>query len=217
MNNEEYINDFKILRPFTGTGGIFFPIGLPPKGTCEFSTKECRKHCYVNNKSLFDIEAHIPQGEKQVIYDFIINEPINTIVNRFLKELDGLQTPILHWFGSGDCMTKDIDKILQIIKAMPKGIVQMGFTRNIKLWKQHKNIFALTIDDIEYMKNKSGMFSKPEYIKERSIMCTSSYVVKGGYCGPDICKDPIDTTLDHFIDCKICLVLKCGCFDKSYK
>ena len=122
-----------LLRPFTGTGAIFFPIGLPPEGTCEFSTESCRKYCYVVEDSLFDFESHVPQEEMKDIYEYIMwEQSIDRLCRKIELELEGLHTPILHWFGTGDCPTKDIDKISAIIDAMPEHIVQMGFTKNVE-------------------------------------------------------------------------------------
>jgi len=134
----------KLLRPFTGTGAIFFPIGLPPQGTCEFSTTTCREHCYAVSDSLFDFEIRVPEHYKKEIYNYIIKKPVNEIISKIVDELDGLQTPILHWFGTGDCMMKDIEKISTVIDNVPNSIVQMGFTRNKELWKMYKDIFSFT-------------------------------------------------------------------------
>lgn len=206
-----------ILRPFTGTGAVFFPIGKHPKGTCDNATKECLKYCYQLNPKHpnFDEEILISQKDKQNIYKFIINSDIDLICETFKKELDGLQTKILHWFGSGDCLTKDLEKISLIIENMKKydDIVQMGFTRNILLWKRFKNIFALTIDKKEDVKEE-GMYSIPDYENERSVMYSPYYQVKGGLCGPETCDDMFDQKLNHYINCKTCLRLKTGCFDR---
>ena len=207
-------NSRKLLRPFTGTGGIFFPIGTPPKGTCEFSTKNCRKFCYAKNGSLFDFETEVPEDDKLWIYDQFMSLPINDICNKIINELDGLQTPILHWFGTGDCETKNTKRISSIIDAVPKYIVQMGFTRNIELWEKYKDIFALTIEDMSFMDGKVGMFACPDYEEAISIMRSSGYQVQGGYCGPLTCRDLVKSGYEHFINCQVCRKLKLGCFDR---
>jgi hypothetical protein len=205
----------KILRPFTATGGVFFPIGLPPNGTCEFSTKTCRKYCYAVNDSLYDFETkNITQEEMWEIYNSFINWPINKLINKIEKELDGLQTPILHWFGTGDCETKNIQRISEVIESVPNYIVQMGFTRNEELWKLWPNIFALTIEKLEYAEGKSGMFSIPNYIEGTSQMYSPDYTVRGGYCGPFFCVDLIDSSITHFVNCQVCREIKAGCFDR---
>ncbi len=205
-----------LLRPFTGTGAIFFPIGQPPNGTCEFSTEECRKYCYAISSSLFDYETSVSEEDKWDIYNFIINRPISDICEKIFQELSGLQTPILHWFGTGDCLTKDTDIISSIIDSISKykeDIVQMGFTRNVELWKRYKDIFALTVEGVEKIEEE-GIFSISDYKNEVSVIYSPSYKVKGGYCGPITCKDLVDTKLEHQINCRVCCDLKMGCFDR---
>lgn len=207
----------KILRPFTGTGAIFFPIGIPPVGTCENATKNCLKNCYQLNPRYpdYDEEILISQNEKQLIYKFIIESDIETIFNKFKSELNGLQTPILHWFGSGDCLMKDLEKISLIIERIKKdeNIIQMGFTRNVSLWNRFKDIFALTIEKREDA-TESGMYSIPDYKNEQSVMFSPFYQVRGGLCGPISCDDMINSKLSHYINCKTCMRLKTGCYDR---
>lgn len=208
----------KLLRPFTGTAAVFFPVGMPPKGTCEFASSDCLKYCYAEdpNDRNFDEELRIPESEKWKIYKYFVNMSVDLICTKILRDLNGLQTPILHWFGSGDCPTKDINKISSIIKSVDKEIAQMGFTRNIELWKKHKEIFALTIDSKNDAVNKHGMYSIPDYKAQVSVMYAPSYQVKGGYCGPVTCRDIYrdKKELEHYINCRTCLRLKTGCFDR---
>lgn len=208
------IKNLKILRPFTGTGAVFFPIGLPPKGTCEFASPDCLKYCYTIEESYFEEETDIPDEELQYIYNYFMEKPINEISDKIIKELDGLQTPILHWFGMGECQTKDVNRISKIIDSIPNNIIQMGFTRNVKLWERYKNIFVLTIENIEEAENKKGLFSIPNYTEGISIVYSPQYMVRGGYCGSTTCKDFISSKLEHFINCKVCNKLKTGCFDR---
>jgi len=206
-----------ILRAYTGTGAIFFPIGKPPKGTCENATKDCLKHCYQLNPKHpdYDEEILISQSDKQLIYKFIIESDIEIIFDVLRKELTGLQTPILHWFGSGDCLKKDLDKISLIIERVKKdeSIIQMGFTRNVILWNRFKDIFALTIEKQEQAK-ESGIYSIPDYENEQSVMFSPFYQIRGGLCGPDSCDDLIDSNLNHYVNCRTCLRLKTGCYDR---
>lgn len=204
----------KLLRPFTSAGGIFFPIGLPNEGTCEFSTKKCREHCYAMNYSHFDFETDMSQNEMWEIYNCFMGCGVGEIIDMFLRDLDGLQTPILHWFGTGDCQTKDINRISNIIEKVPMNTIQMGFTRNVKLWNRFPEIFALTVEDIKLTEGKHGMFSIPNYIEGTTQMYSPDYIVKGGYCGPYFCIDLIDSSVSHFINCQVCHKLKVGCFDR---
>jgi hypothetical protein len=206
----------RLLKPFTGTGSVFFPIGLPPEGTCEFATPECLRHCYMTDEDDFDEETRVSPEEASRVYDAVLLRPISSIVDRFLLDLLGLQTPILHWFGSGDCLSKDVDRISAIIQAMPKSIVQMGFTRNRALWERHKDVFALTIERGDSHPDPDAMYAIPNYEKQTSVMVCPSHRVLGGFCGPLVCKDADRRRpeLTHYINCKICHRRKLGCFDR---
>ena len=211
--------EIKLLRPFTGTGCVFFPIGLPPKGTCEYATKRCLRECYAVRGKFpnYDIEVAIPEEEKQIIYEYITERPVEWIVEKMVEELDGLQTPILHWFGSGDCLTKDIAKVSEIIEAVSPEITQMGFTRNVELWRRHKHIFALTVENkksIPEESNGGGMFSIPDYRKELTSMYSPERKTVVTDCGALVCKDLEDKAKEHYINCRSCKDLHMGCFDR---
>lgn len=196
-----------------------FPIGRPPEGTCEFATEKCLKSCYVIKDVAYDEEMVISEEERRWIYNKFMYAPIGWIREQIEIELDGLQTPILHWFGSGDCLTEDLDRVCEIIRAAGKieGIVQMGFTRNVELWKKYKNIFALTIEKKEDAGRRVGLFSIPRYKQQVSVMYATWYEVIGGWCGATSCRDLKGRILEHAINCKTCLRLKAGCFDKRVR
>ena len=208
----------KLLRPFTGTGAIFFPVGLPPAGTCQFATEDCTRLCYAIDPvdANFDEEMRIPQDEKWKIYRCVMEMDKKMLVDRLLDELYGLQTTILHWFGSGDCLLKDTERICEIIDAVGDKAVQMGFTRNNKLWKKHKDIFALTVESKEEATDVDALYSIPNYKEQVSVMYSPRYQVVGGYCGPVTCRDihRDRRELEHYINCRTCLRLKTGCFDR---
>ncbi len=208
----------KLLRPFTGTGAVFFPVGMPPVGTCCFATPDCVKACYAidPNDVDFDEELKISESTKGEIKSYFVLKDVDIICAKIIEDLDGLQTPILHWFGSGDCPLELLDKISLIIKSLPKNIAQMGFTRNKKMWKEHKDIFALTIETKEEATDDDGLYSIPNYKEQVSMMYSPRYQVRGGYCGPLICRDISRDRryLDHYINCRTCLRLKTGCFDR---
>lgn len=208
----------KLLRPFTGTAAVFFPVGVPPVGTCEFASAICLKYCYAEdpNDRNFDEELRIPESEKWEIYEYFTQMSVDLVKAKILKDLDGLQTPILHWFGSGDCPMRDIDKISSIIKSVGKKASQMGFTRNVELWLRHKEVFALTIDSKEDVLDGYSMYSVPDYKNQTSVMYVPSYQVRGGYCGPITCRDIYrdKKELEHYINCRTCLRLRTGCFDR---
>ena len=207
----------KILRPFTGTGAVFWPIGPLPQGTCEFATTACRKHCYAALPEWpdFDEEIRVPEADKQMIRAKMLSLPISTLRWTLLAELDGLQTDILHWFGSGDCPRDNIDRVLRIIEAMDGDCVQMGFTRNEELWKARKDVFALTVESVEEICGREGLFSVSDFANGTSIMHRNGTPTRGGYCGPELCADRIEPRLTHFINCQACKRMRIGCFDNA--
>jgi hypothetical protein len=206
----------QLLRPFTGTGAVFFPIGKPPGGTCAFATDECLRACYMADPSGFDEETRITNTEKRSIYRDVVSSPIEVVRDAFLCDLYGLQTRILAWFGSGDCLMSDVDHISRLIESMPDSVVQMGFTRNRTLWERHKDVFSLSINSKEEASDPNAMYSIPDYEKETSVMYVPAYQVRGGHCGPILCKDHDRnrSELTHYINCKTCHRLHTGCFDR---
>lgn len=211
-----FVSEMKLLRPFTGTGAVFWPIGQLPNGSCEFATSKCRKHCYaaLSEWPNFDEEIRIPEDEKQKIMETMLSMPISFLCDTLLADLDGLQTDVLHWFGSGDCPSKHTERVLKIIDGMWGQCTQMGFTRNIELWEARKDIFALTVESIEEAKNRDGLFAVADYKNGTSIMYRNKNPTRGGYCGPELCLDRIEQKLTHFINCKTCRRLRLGCFDR---
>lgn len=212
----------KILRPFTGTGAICFPIGKPPKGTCEFASEKCLKSCCAKGDFEYDEELHITHEEKQSIYKSFTTYPLVWLVEEIVKELDGLQTNILYWFGSGDCKKKDVPRILEIIDLIPSGIVQMGFTRNIELWERHKKIFALTLESETEIGVREGLFAIPNYKTRTTHMRLKTHHQEGfqGWgCGATwVTLDGVDKKrIKHYANCRTCFRLKFGCFDKDRK
>lgn len=208
----------KLLRPFTGTGAIFFPVGLPPKGTCHFATSNCLHSCYAidPNDVNFDEELRIPEEEKNKIKDYMLDNDYFGVRTKIIADLYGLQTSILHWFGSGDCPPEMVKKVSAVIDCMPPKVAQMGFTRNKELWERHKDIFVLTIESKDEATDKNALYSIPNYKEQVSVMYSPSYQVRGGYCGPLTCRDinREKGELEHYINCKTCLRLKAGCFDR---
>ena len=214
----------KIIRPFTGTGAVFFPVGLPPTGTCEFASPACLKYCYTHENSAdgdysdYDDEIRISVDEKKEIYSRFMTTPVVELCDEIERLLDGLQTHLLHWFGSGDCTERDWPHIQAVVDEMRtrSGVVQMGFTRNLKFWEANKDILALTIEDEGEAQDPTAIYSVPDYDEQTSKMYSPKYQVRGGYCGPIICRDVSRkyNVLDHYINCKNCHRRKLGCFDR---
>ncbi len=211
----------KILRPFGGTGAVCFPIGLPKDGgTCEFATEQCLKYCCAKGDFEYDEEIHISHEEKEVIHEtFMATMPIDWILDEIVKELDGLQTTLLYWFGAGDCMTKDLKRICELIDKMPGGIVQMGFTRNVDLWKRYKRIFALTLDNEEDIGKREGLFALPDYKHTTTNLRLKTHQ-RSGYRGFScsavwVTEKGVDKKIKHYANCRTCYRLNFGCFDED--
>ena len=208
----------KILRPFATTGAVFFPEGKLPDGTCEFATKECSKGCYIKEDYEYDEEISIPMVDKKAIHGSFMIRLTSTTCYEIRLGLDELQTSILHWFGSGDCKTKDMDKIIEIIEALKSGwfgdITQMGFTRNVKLWEMYKDIFVLSVDDKKDIAGRTGMFAIADYEERITRLYNPLYKVRSDLCGPYSCRDSEDASMERAINCKACQRLKLCCFDR---
>ena len=208
----------KILRPYSGTGAVFFPLGKPPKGTCEFATPRCLKYCYAEKDKVFDDEMTIEESDKWEIYDAFMNLHIVDLLHKIKDELDGLQTPILHWFASGDCMRKDEERICLIIEQIQKllpDVVQMGFTRNINLWAEFKDIMIFTTENKKELQKYGfwcGRYAIPVYTKLTTKIFNLETKVVGGLCGAYTCTDPEVKELEHAVSCKGCFKRKMGCF-----
>ena len=200
----------KLLRPYAGTGAIFFPEGsLEKGGTCEFATEICLKECSaVANFGIFE-EYHISKRDKKSILKFIQQESLSSIAAQILKDLDGLQTTILYWFATGDCMSNNTDKIDDIICLFNAfdDIQQIGFTRNQNLWSEFYNQLCLTIDKSEHKISRAGHYAIPNY-KTKEIEIVINERISYG-CGGGVTKK---NKFLHEANCKICLRKKVGCF-----
>lgn len=165
----------KILRPSIGAAGIFFPIGSPQKGgTCQHASDICLKKCYALADKNYDESVNISEKDKKEIYRFFVKKTTFAVCSEIIKEMDGLQTKILSWFTSGDCLDKDIDKLYGIMVLLhEEDIVQNGFTRN---WKLYRRILeggkihhlALTLESLSHKDNPLGdrplgLWAVPDY------------------------------------------------------
>lgn len=128
----------KILRTcHSRVAGIFFPIGKQSEGgTCQYASSECLSNCYAKKKD-YDETVNIPESEKKEIYKFFTSYPIVSVCVEILKEMEELQASILSWFASGDCLDVDVDRIYRMMMLLQEeGVIQNGFTRNVKLWQK---------------------------------------------------------------------------------
>ena len=104
-------DSMKILRLcHSGIAGVFFPIGKIDKGgTCQYSTTECLRECYAMKKE-YDETVNIPEREKHKFLDFFIGNPIISVCNEIIKEMDACIDP-------QSFLSKDLEFHLQIARA----------------------------------------------------------------------------------------------------
>lgn len=202
----------KILYREERTAHICFPAGLPKDGgTCEFATMTCLKEC--------------PQERNKLLFatlKFFENHQVEFLVNTIKEQMSELKCVILYWFHSGDCPMRLTTKINQIQKHLSDcGIIQAGFTRNIKLWKlaqQISNIrLALTVESTKEASRfnaREGVISVPDYKKEKNriYLAGTCYAI----CGDawlECSSNWLETTSDVFEAlCEKCYENLRGCF-----
>jgi hypothetical protein len=207
----------KILRPIGGTAGIFFPIGeLNKNGTCENATKECLKFCCAKWGIDHNEEYRISDQDKHKIYSEFINKPIFELCVKILKEMKELRVDILHWFASGDCMDKDIERLTKIMSLLNHNtsIYQNGFTKNGNIFSEVDDLERVCIVHTVQSKsdinetNTDRIFAVCNYDHGDTRLYTSDRIYSGS-CGASEYKL---RSLSFVNDCRTCLRLKKGCF-----
>ncbi len=211
----------KLVRLDGTVPAIFFPPGKKSEsGTCQFSSRTCRKNCPSQKSSLVD-----------EIYKYFVNTSPIVIAADIAEELENsYKNRVLHWFSSGDCEISMITKIIIIIKFLAmSGVVQCGFTRNEKFWNATKSIskvnIILTVENLKKAKDKyhSTIIGVPNY---NTGVVKLYYIIKGepnrvkvsGGCGGSWYEDRPDakpTKAERLItepDCTECYMNKRGCF-----
>lgn len=203
-----------ILFSFSGVACVSFPVGKPPYGTCEFASKRCLAECAAfKNATPETIVGYEP---KQSAFEFIYKKPLFIVCAKIIEELKEMDTEILYWFGSGDCMRAVGPRISDIMKYLShEHIIQCGFTRNKELWKRASNIenvhLCLTIENREEAEKirGEGLVGVPDFDSE----CGVELLYKtwhGGACGTSYY-----TTHDgiqYEANCKLCYKGQRGCF-----
>ena len=224
----------KILRQISGAAGVFFPIGLPPEGTCEFATKTCLVKCIALKDKGDDKELRVSQHLKKNIHNFFVSKPTIEVCFKIIEEMGQMQVNILHWFMSGDCLEEDQKKIIDIIETLWKNtkIVQVGFTRNEHFWnsiKYRSNIVftcepedgVLTEGIFSKKDNYGRIFGVPNYESDAVdlyIVDKSKGATIYGRCGTkfvDYNYYGVGVESKHPTDCSLCFKLRQGCFYKQ--
>lgn len=197
-----------------GASEIYFPPKNTVSGTCDFATKYCLDECKLTTNA--NIE--------RVLY-YIENYPVEVIVRKIINELVDERNKILYWFASGDCPERLTDKIIKIIKRLNGlGVIQVGFTRNRRLWNAFLTFsgirIALTIEDNEEARSfsKRGLVSSPDYETWRTRIYYNRHLT--GLCGggwfvlEETAANERHLSNAEPNDCSICHEKNSGCFKK---
>lgn len=216
----------RLLYPFSGCSAVFFPVGLPKDGgTCEFATKQCLKECAAFKNATKTNK--IPYDRKEQIYEDITRFPIFDVCRQISLQLS-VTKKILYWFASGDCRKQHTKRIARIIRYMSDDVhIQIGFTRNIELWKKVKDLpyvtFVLTVKSKKDI-TKGGLFAIPNFDTGQVTIIRNEWVVKKPkweYSCPSIYGSASrnrNTTYWHKetilqeANCQMCFDEKKGCF-----
>ncbi len=182
---------------------IFFPSGkIKDGGSCSFATPICLKFC----------ESSKANQKEKDIFKYITTADSLEVFHKILNELG--EDKLLYWFASGDCPPKHKQRIASLIKALAeRDIIQLGFTRNKKLWETLVDVsncyIILTIEDKKEAEKISNdrIVAVPDY-KEGKVNLYKNGFHYGG-CGADwyefediICEN----------DCRECYEVSRGCF-----
>ena len=154
----------KILYSEEEVAHIHFPAGLPKDGgTCEFATETCLKNC--------------PQERNKLLCEtlrFFEKHTVEYITETIREQISELGCILLYWFWSGDCPSRLTVKVNQVQKQLSLAdVTQIGFTRNIELWRLSQSIpnirIVLTIeseDRVESLAEEGRLVGVPDYTKE---------------------------------------------------
>jgi len=211
----------KLIYPFSGVAGIYFPVGkLTEGGTCEFASEKCLEVCAAF-KNATDTNK-IAYDTKCKIFTDITRCEAKNVIYKIAKEIKEMQMEVLYWFPSGDCPNEFTERITNIIEGLSFIIPeQIGFTRNQELWEKTNRLqldnvrLALTLEK-PYKSKLQGMLSLgtiavPNYNTGniRLYRCNQSYTG----CGAGIVYvKTLDKIDEKKADCSNCYKEKIGCF-----
>lgn len=210
----------KLIYPFCGVAGIYFPVGkLTEGGTCEFASEKCMKVCAAF-KNATDTNK-IAYDEKCKIFSDITQCESKDIIWEIAKEVKRMKSEVLYWFASGDCPSEFTEKISHIIEGLSYIIpAQIGFTRNQELWEETNRLdnnvrIALTLEKpyksrLQRM-SSLGNIAVPNY--NTGIINLYSCNRSHTSCGADIVYvKTLDKIEERKADCGNCYKEKIGCF-----
>lgn len=199
----------EISLPFGTARTISFPLGRPPKGTCEFATEQCLRECG-NRMPNFKTEQNAYKLFNKLYPD--------DIVDKLKDEISTASNKVLSWFPeSGDCPHLKTGKVLEVMRGLD--VPQNGFTRNKELWAISHNIsnvhMVLTVEDEgrANLLKEQGFVAVPDYYERRvKILNKDQIWLCGGgsvTCGCGAVEDEDKVTEE---DCGTCWKLLRGCY-----
>lgn len=211
----------KLVYPFSGVAGIYFPVGkLDEGGTCEFASKKCLKVCAAFKNAT--ATNKIDYAAKYSAFVDITQRDAHSIIWKIAKEVKGMNADVLYWFASGDCPSEFTSRIAHIIEGLSYIIpAQIGFTRNQELWEEANRLdnvnvrIALTLEKPYKSKlqqmSSLGTIAVPSYSTGniKLYQCNQSHTS----CGAGIIYvKKLGETIKRKADCSICYAKKEGCF-----
>ncbi len=214
------MTETKLLYPFSGVKAIFFPVGKPPRGTCEFSTDKCLTNCAAFKNA--DLKNIIGYRAKKHTLDYFKKESVFKICDKIIEELSDMDERILYWFASGDCPKSLQGKIINIIHHLiVEGIIQLGFTRNECLWEKTQSVsisylgvhLAFTVESTKEAREKQifrGLVAVPNYKTSKISLYKAN--LYSGSCGES--RKRYDE-LRHEDNCMECYQKEIGCFARG--
>ncbi len=154
----------KLIRNDGDVPTIFFPAGRAKfGGSCEFTTRKCRKRCWYDEFSTA-VEKDVLKAFKETSASDLLRQLTDEVVETNVWHLQ--------WFASGDCpvdMTTKIAWLIQQLSTIEPDMYQCGFTRNRPLWRMlpptGKVRFVLTVESMRSAKAmcEEGIVGIPDY------------------------------------------------------
>ncbi len=201
--------DDKIVFIEGFTPAIIFPVGLPKDGgSCAFLTDHCFEYCPARETNEHEVRA----------LGFFKKKGVSAIANKILEDLTSYNLSHLYWWPWGDCLPGLTRKITSVMLLLSyRGVVQNGFTRNLKLWKNinkesiSENIrigyHADTVEDAKDMSNNKVICCPDVAVHKAEMYFNGRKVARccGVWC------EWVGVGVRQ-ADCQECYLYKHGCF-----
>ncbi len=199
----------RLIYSYDTYASIFFPPGrLADGGTCEFATPLCLQECYER-----------PNAWEVRTYDYMVSHAPGTVSATLLADMEALDVDLLFWFDAGDCPHKHTGHILAIMRLIARaGVVQIGFTRNVELWRSTQAItntrMVLTCEKGASRPKGAGVIAVPDYQQCAVSLYQEGELAACGGSVMSICANSFTEDADGVYenDCEACRQNRRGCF-----